>query len=352
MKINFLRSAGRLGLYVSLALVGLIFVNCSKDDDTPPTYEFEEQFEDLEEIPDVEDEDPEITEPDTGSVVESEEKEEVTNDLEDGGEVSEETKETMEEVGTFSETLSEETQETAANLTDEKIDEIMESEDLNADLEATATAIENAPEKVKAMLPKVDFGEAFEGEFSAQTTILNTSLVNKGSSATKQQTNACEASAQKAYEDALAPAIAKRQENLGVIEVNYVRREGEAQVRFDNRLEALDQSYATYKAQLKEGAIKLLALSETYKEDDPDLAKQIKELALLYTLGSRKALNDWYASGVTKITNKKTAEINNAAEIRDTKNAEEQAKFDAVKAHADAKLQTALSQCHNQGSGS
>ncbi|GAA4313777.1 hypothetical protein GCM10023115_29530 [Pontixanthobacter gangjinensis] len=349
MKLNFLRSTARPALFFSLALAGLLLVNCSKDDDNPPEYDFEDQFEDLDELPDVDDPDPEITEPNTGKVEESAAKQDLTNDLADGGDLSTETEQSLEAVGDFSETLSLENQQAAADLTSEKIEEIFNAEELSSDLQDLEAALENAPAEVLNLLPVIDLGDNLvvtEGSSVVQNDF------TRGKASTKQQTSGCEAAAQAAYEKAMADPIAKHEENLGIIEANYVRRVGEAELRADNRLEALNQTYEDYKSQFQAAAIQLLELADSYADTNPDIAEEIRELALIFTVSSRQALKEWYAAGVSTINQKEILEVQTAEEIRDEKLEIENANFEAIKEEAQNKLQAALNECHDQGSGS
>ncbi|MDT0642290.1 hypothetical protein RM553_05530 [Zunongwangia sp. F363] len=356
MKINFLSSAGRPGLYVSLALAGLLFVNCSKDDDTPPTYDFEDQFEDLEELETVEDEDPEITEPDTGGIEESEKTTAIVADLGDGsGDVSAETQASLDAVENFSAGFSTEAKAEADALDANRAEEILNMTGLEGDLAAVATSLEDAPAEVLELLPSVDFGadletfsvfnesvlKGFEGDFSTKNTFSQS-----------QQSGPCFEAAQEAYDEAMAPAITKRQENIATIEANYQRRLGEAEARTTSRQANVDTAYDTYFNSLLSGATNLINYADSIEGDSPALASNIRSFALIYLVQASSNLTRWYNAASQKLEDKEAVEKQTAEGLRDTRTAEVEAKFAAIKATADAKLTAASNNCHNQGSGS
>ena len=353
MKTNFLRSAGRPGLYVSLALAGLFFVNCSKDDDTPPTYDFEDQFEDLEEMPGVSDEDPEITEPDTGKIEESAKTTAVIADLGDGsGDLSAETQASLNAVEDFGASLSAEVQAEANSLDAARVDEILNMTDIDGDLATLEASLDNAPAAVLELLPTVDFGADLGTSSVFITELLKSGLGAKELATTMQQSGPCYTAAQNAYDEAMAPAIAKRQENLGIIDANYQRRLGEAETRAADRLTAVDAARDSYAEYIKNGTTDLLALAGSIEDTDADLAEILRTYALIFVVQGSSSLTTWYASATQKIADKEVAEKQTAENLKIQKTADVEVKFAEIKATADAKLQAAYTNCHNQGSGS
>jgi len=353
MKTNFLSFAGRPGLYVSLALCGLFFVNCSNDDDsTPPTYEFEEEFQNIGELPELSDEDPEITEPDLGSVNQSEETQAVLADFEDGGELSAETQASIDAVDDFSAGLSAEAQQEAQTLTNERIEEIMAMTQFDGDLAALETSLEDIPAEIAALLPSLTFSADFEANsFVAlnKTGILDLDLKNL---VANHSGGPCEEAAQEAYDEAIAPAITARDAQLATIEANYQRRLGEAETRATTRQANVDEAYETYKAELTATAKEILAVAASVEGNDAQLAETIRVYALIFTVKASSVLSTWYTETTTLVETLEADEKALVETIRDDKAAEVQTNFKEIEDEATAILNAALNSCHNQGSGS
>ncbi|TRO64262.1 hypothetical protein [Christiangramia sabulilitoris] len=354
MNIKFLRSAGRPGLYVSLALAGLLFVNCSKDDDTPPVYDFENEFEDLEELESVEDADPAITEPETGSVQESAVTTAVLADLGDGsGDVSAETQASLDAVESFGAGLSADAQAEADALDATRAEEILNLTDLGSVLSGVEASLDNAPAAVLELLPTIQFGAATTSAvFNVEFLKGFEGVDSKNSVDGVQQSSSCFEAAQKAYDDAMAPVIAKRQENLGIIDANYQRRLGEAEDRAVARLAAVDAAYDTYYNYILNTTIALLNYADAVEGTSPEFAANIRTYALIFIVQGSSNLTAWYAMATQAIVDAEAAEKQTAETLKTQRSAEVEARFAAIKAVADAKLTAAFNNCHNQGAAS
>ena len=91
-KMNLFTPAKKTAFYAGVFVLGLSLTNCSNDDDnTPEEFEFEEQFEDIGEMPDLNIEEITLEEVDLGGVEQSEATANVLSDLEAGGELSADT---------------------------------------------------------------------------------------------------------------------------------------------------------------------------------------------------------------------------------------------------------------------
>ncbi|WP_157717368.1 hypothetical protein [Christiangramia echinicola] len=336
-----------------LLVLALAVVNCSKDDDTPTTYDFEDQFEDLEELPGVEDEDPEITEPDTGKVQESAATANVMADLGDGsGDVSAETQASLDAVENFGASLSTDAQAEAQSLDATRAEEILNMTDLDGELAGLEASLDNAPAEILELLPSVDFGADLGTSSVFNEDLFRSGLGAKEVATTNQQTGPCFEAAKKAYDEAMAPAIAKRQENLEIIDANYQRRLGEAETRAASRQAAVDAARDDYAAYILDTTVALLDLAASVESTNAAFAANLRTYALLFLVEGSSSLTAWYIAASQKVADKKVAEKTTATSIKTTKTTEVETKFAAIKATADAKLADANRNCHNQGSGS
>ena len=357
MTSKFLNPVTRGICFAFILSTSLTLTNCSKDDDNPPKeYEFGQEFEDIGELPDLEDEDPDFTEPDLGAVEEPEATQNALADLQDGGDLTAETQASVDAVADFSQDFSAEVQTEAANLSDARIEEILNASELDADLDGLADDLENVPDEVAGLLPGMTFTMPAETQ---ATTAMARSFLNGGEPAltkpilfAQSQEGPCFDAAQAAYDDAMEEPIQKREEQLATIQANYEKRLDEAATRYGERQANLDEAYADYKTQLIQTAKNILAAAVAVQDSDPDLAETLRNFALIYTVKSFKVLNNWYAETSAYIIVVKNQEIARIEEIRDSKEELVNTNFEQIKEEAKAALQEAYSQCHNQGSGS
>src|SRR5690606_19509819 len=133
--------------YFCMLFISLLFVNCSNDDDAaPPTFSFEEEFDDIDDLPEVTDEDPATPDPDAGKVADSEETLALVADIMGAGteaEVAAETKASLTAVNNFTLTQPAAVAEAAETLDEEAVDAIL---DLTEDLEGPLADLETALE--------------------------------------------------------------------------------------------------------------------------------------------------------------------------------------------------------------
>lgn len=350
MKTNFTSFPLNTIKFFALAIFALLLVNCSNDD-APVVYDFEEDFADLDELPEVEDEDPIITEPDAGKVNNSAETQAIVSDL-NSGNVSAETQTKLNSVDSF---VPAELEDEAQNLDENGVEAILNTTAFTGDIAALKTALENAPAEIVALLPSIEFSADFQGRERVSERLKSGIVVdfsNKEFFAQSQNAGTCRENANKAYNDAMAAPIAKRDSQLATIAANYTRRLGEAEARHVARQAALDAARADFREDLKQTAVDLITAANDLTATDADLAGQIKELALIFTVSASSDLNEWYSAASNLILVIKGEEKAVVVLREETKTAEVLAAFTAIKNTADSKLTSALNKCHNQGSGS
>ncbi|GHA46171.1 hypothetical protein GCM10007103_29080 [Salinimicrobium marinum] len=357
MKTTFIQPVRR-ALFLSTLVAGsFLLSNCSSDDDAPEPEPTAPDFEEVADLPPVEDEDPQITEPETGSIEASEETENIVTDVlnaGDTGSISDATKESLREVGEFSQQLPASVQEKAANLDEAAIDAILnQDEELDADLAAVRDQLEDLPEEISKLLPEINFTADLEALKAMGTKTSGNKTNDFGDlDPVSQVTGSCGELTRAAYDDKIADLTAQMETNLSTIEANYTRRLGEADARYDDRLETQEEHYATNKSDIKATLTDILAAAEKATSiGETALATQLKQLTLLYALDARAALEEWNVLVLELLDNRMEAEKATALEIKETKEDQVAADFETSKDQADEILNEGLANCHNQGSG-
>jgi hypothetical protein len=347
MKTNsFFKKGLKMVFFIALSVA---VTNCSKDDDTPQEFDFEEEFNDLPEMEEVEIEEPAAEEPDLGGVEESEATKNVVADLQDGGDTSAETQQKIQAVNDFSATLSDDVKQEAASLDATKVTEILNSDNLSGNAAEAAQAIQNAPDEVKAMMPKINFSADFN---TSQVSIYNSDVVAiKAVESSKQQTSTCQQKADKAYNDAMAAPIQKRADEEAKVSDWEAKAIADAEIREQTRLTNLADGKGTYKEAVKQTVTDLLAFADSLSDDQADLEATVRNLAYLYTVDATSKINEWFTKATVVVTDRKALELTAIGNAAAEAYAKIEANFNIVLAAAQKTLDEALAKCHNQGTG-
>jgi len=351
MKTNYTNLARHKIKFLALAFFSLLLVNCSSNDDGPQTYEFKE-FEDLSELADVADPDPEFSEPDLGSIEVSAATEAVITDFEDGsGDLSETTKSNLTTISDFSDGLATDIQDEALALDAAKIDEILNATELTGDYADLSAELETLPAEVAALFPSIEFSDDYN---RAQEQNKAGVIINDLKAALMSQAGSgpCFDVALASYTSAMEAPIAKRDAQVATINSNYDARITAADSRNDDRTAALSTMIDGYKTLVKNSAVAILTYANSISDSDADLSLRLREFALLYVVKSYMLINTFQTEATSLIEDTLTAEKDRIEAIKVEKNALILSNFAAVKAEADAMLTAAYGKCHNQGSGS
>ncbi|WP_034919485.1 hypothetical protein [Gillisia sp. CAL575] len=349
MKTNFTNFPQNTIKFFALAIFALLLVNCSNDDGAPEVFEFKE-FENLSEMPDVDDPEIEFAEPDLGSVNESEATKAMIADFESGsGDLSDATKENLTAVGNFSDGLTTDFQDEAQALDAAKIEELLNATELTGDYAALAAELETLPASVAALFPTIAFSADYNRaqDLTKEGIVINDLMANLMSQA---GTGPCFDIALASYNKAMEAPIAKRDEQLNTFSSNLESRLVTVIARFDDRQTNLHTIVDNYRSLASSISTALLGYANS--ADDNDLKLQLRQFALLNTIQSRTVINE-FEKEATDLIEDRQIEETETVENRNNETIEEvNSNFDAVKAEADALLTAAYAKCHNQGSGS
>tara|TARA_R110002020_G_scaffold352451_3_gene565529 strand:- start:251 stop:1330 length:1080 start_codon:yes stop_codon:yes gene_type:complete len=358
MKTTF-KLARKTTFYLGLLFLALLVTNCSNDDDQvtpePPDYEFGEDFEEVDDLPEVTDEDPEFEEPETGSIEASEDTDALLVDVNEGEEISEENQAKLNSVSSYNETLPASAEESATSLTDEEIETILDAEELDEDLQSVQAELENAPQEIKNLLPVLNFDfdvdeEMAQAEFSG---VAGTKLSISREDIVAQSVNGdCIAAADEAYDEVIADLQSQRDTQLASVESNYDRRLSEAETRNEARMEALDEYRTEVREMIINTSSQLLAAAVIAEDNDnDDLAKQLRLLSLFYAIDGRSKLNEWYTAASERIASTYEAEQATIEGIKEDREADVMAAYEAAEDDAQSVYNNVTASCHNQGSG-
>jgi len=333
--------------FLGFALFTLLLVNCSKDDD-PVTFEFDE-FDNLSELPELEDPDPEFTDPDLGSVEASDATQLMLTDFQDGsGDLDDTTKNNLTAVSDFSDGLTTNFEAEAQALDAAGIDAILNASELTGDLAALAAELDPLPASVAALFPAIAFTDDYNRAQQEQMKagiVINDLKLDLMSQATE---GPCYDAALAAYTEAMKTTIETKDAQTIDVNTNYNTRVTDADTRYTSRLAALD----AYNVDIKDAAVAILAYSDSIKDSDADLAATLRNFALFYVVNSYTMLDTFQTEATSLLTDTKTTELASIETIKTEQIQSIQSNFDVVKAEADALLTAANNNCHNQGSGS
>ena len=347
MKTNFTSFPQKNLRLLAIALFSLLLVNCSKndDDDAPESFEFEE-FENLSELPDIEDADPEFTDPDLGAVNESEAIKAMIADFQNAsGELSETTKSNLTAVGNFSDGLTTNVDALVAELDAAKIEELLSATELTGDYAALAAELNDLPASVAGLFPSITLSDDYKLAQNKAGVVINDLLADLQA---QSGTGPCFDAAKAAYDKALEAPIAKRDIQVATFTTNYSLRLTAVDTRYNDRIDFLSNLRSSYFEQIGLNANAILDYAALA---DEDLQAQLRTFALFYVVKSYTVVNTFEEDATNLIEDRKAEETQTVETIKDDKTALAESNFAAVKAEADALLTAAYNKCHNQGSG-
>lgn len=377
MKFVTLNFSKKRGLLVALVLLAGLSWKCSTSElDFIDPFEFvTEGFDDIPEVEVVEDPEPEIAEVETGSVgnlqVSGEIVTVVLAVVESSGtlELASETEEIVENVETVTDAIlttaletddDEQLNEVLENFDDEEVEALLDEETVLDEAQSSfAVAVEQSTEleTVTAVLPQIELSDDFlilDEEFPEDLDLdLELSVKETGSTLRLLTlVGPCAESANDAYAAAVATLEEQRDANLASIEGNYQRRITEAETRFSQRTEGLNQQFDAVIASVRQNVRAILsAASRSAELGSVRRARQLRSYALLYSYYTRVRVFAWVSNAREVIRRVRIREIASAQQIRDERLAEVATNYNRSLAVANTSLQEALNSCHNQGAG-
>ena len=354
---------GGLPRILLLSFLGLTFIRCGTQElEFIQPYQFvNEEFDGIGELPAVTDEDPVIVEPEYPELVDSEEAEDLLDDLgsaESEADVEAGSISILESIAAFvegqPEGVSEELKELAEGLTEA---DILAMFDEDAELDPDLLALIElalADMDIEFLFPDLiippglteddvdarkDFGTALEKNLMLEN-LRTATLVGP-----------CAEEARAAYEQAVVRLEASRTAQLATTETNYQNRLTAAQQRLVARNAA---AFTLYQSRLQFGILYgnfLLAAANSIARFSPVWANYYRWYAFLYLVRLRNLYGQMYILSLRANQIAYMQETTNALLRRNLIRSIIEANFNAAMANANGLLQVALNACHNQGAG-
>src|SRR5690606_31109584 len=212
------------------------------------------------------------------------------------------------------------------------------------------------PAGIQNLLPSVDFS-CSAAEVQAAVKAALRSQLFPGSNdldVVAQSTlfGPCVDAAEEAFDNAVEEVIAARDANIAEIEANEATRLTAAETRFNDRLTAQEDNYAANEADILATVVALLEAVEAAEAlGDSELANSLRLLALFTAVDGRGDLQEWNADVIACLEDIRDQELATIAQLADDRLAQVNVNYNAATAQANAALNEALNNCHNQGAG-
>ncbi|UCS93974.1 hypothetical protein KZP23_02760 [Echinicola marina] len=346
--------------YLGMVMAIFMLANCgTKDLEFMEPYEFvNDDFDEVEDLDPVEDPDPEIEEPETGQVNNSDQTEEILTNIlnaEKEEDIQPETQEALTTINTVSSTAPASVKEKAAAIDEATVDKILDVEtELDEDLEEVSGQLDQLSDEIKALLPVIDF--SVDTESNPDDRILQglkqVDMDLEASMRTMAVVGPCAEAAESAYNELMSSLTAQREDNLETIEANYQRRLAEADTRYNSRLTAQVDKYQENLAQIRSVTTSLIqAAVQLDLLGLSSLAEETRFLALYYALYARFELERWNNQALNLLASRRDVEKATALDIKESREAEVNNAFTDRAESASGIYEGAVNNCHNQGSG-
>lgn len=357
MKKLYTPSFRKHWIFPLFVFVGLAFYQCSvKDVEFLDPFNFvNNDFENIGDLPTVNDPDPAPVIPPLAQIVQPEITQAVVSDIAGATTPADITPANQAVLADVSEAIADLTPAQQAVFASEvaglsaiRISEILTNEAALSDeaLAAVEALLEN-PE-MAALFPELRLPQPLPP--SAE---LDLELIEEGLNARiNTLVGPCADAARAAYDQAVIRIAQNRDTQLASINANFDRRTQEAATRATNRIAQVNTLYQQRLGTVQTIATSLLASATAIQAIDPVLANRIRQFAFVYTVTWRTALFAGLAADLAAVEAARLADIAAATNARNTATATLTAAFTAAITEANAILNTALNACHNQGTGS
>nr|MBI1230573.1 hypothetical protein [Cytophagales bacterium] len=358
-KTSLFRGCGKFLLF---SLIGWMFLQCeTKELEFMQPYQFvNDDFDGIVDLPAVADPDPVIEEPVAGEILESEEVQNIEEELgaaESEADVEASTVTILEKIAEFvleqPEETSDEVIELADVLTEEQIAAIFDAE-TELDPEFIVLA-EEANEDLDIgelfpdiILPPLD-EENVDGRKDYSMPFDKNLIIENLRTATL--VGPCADAARDSYDAAISRLVTIRDGQLATAQATFQTRFLAAQQRFEARnLQAI----LDYQNRLQASIVfvnRLLVVSTRLARFNVSWARWYRWYAWIYMIRTRDTIDRLYRFALQASQVAYDRDIANAEQQRDSVRTTIQANFANAVANADSILSAALNTCHNQGAG-
>lgn len=353
---------------LALLIIGLFFVQCTTQDiDTLPPYQADNDFDEVDDLPDLEDPDPDGVDVEIGDIDNSKIIDAILDAIrnaEGEEELAGLISELFEKMGTVPD---------ASGPLDPEIQAFLNG--LNAELAAKIIKGEvEVSDKLKDFADKTGSGSSFS-ELLPQAifpklngeTLRTLSDLNGSKSARLSRENAsknsvvstnlrvshwgetCKEAAQNAFDIRVGELDLQKEDQLNTIELNHQRRLSEIEVAYEFRLE---QQQQIYNFQIDYLILNVSSVLQAISAiNNPQLKNSLLLFAAVYTIQAAQLVQNWNNVSLATIEEAKEKELEILEDHREAMISNVETAYNKAVAFAEEVLEKALEKCHNQGAG-
>lgn len=353
---------------LALLLIGLFFVHCTTQDiDTLPPYQADNDFDEVDDLPDLEDPDPDGVDVEIGDIDNSKIIDailEAIRNAEGEEELAGLLSKLFERMGTnpdASGPLDPEIQAFLSGLNAELAAKIIKGEVEVSDKLKDFAAKSGSGSSFSELLPQAIFpklnGETLrtvadlDGIKAARRSKAQSSenVVDSATLRVNHWGETCEEAAQNAFEIRVGELDLQKEDQLNTVELNYQRRLSEIEVAYEFRL---TQQQQIYDFQIDYLILNVSSVLQAISViNNPQLKNSLLLFAAVYTIQAAQLVQNWNNVSLAAIDEAKEKELEIIEDHRDAMISNVETAYNKAVAFAEEVLEKALEKCHNQGAG-
>jgi len=354
---------------LALLMIGLFFVHCTTQDiDTLPPHQADNDFDEVDDLPDLDDPDPDGVDVEIGDIDNSEIIDTILESIQNAGSEEElagllsKLFEKMGNVPDASGPLDPEIQafldglnaEIAAKIIKGELEVSDKLKDFAAKAGSQSSFAELLPQAVFPKLNGVTLRTLSDLNHSEAKQRLKDTTVKQTVTAANQRTahwgESCEEAAQNAFAIRVGELDLQKEDQLNTIELNYQRRLSEVEVTYEFRL---NQQQQMYDFQIDYLILNVSSVLQAISAiNNPELKNNLLLFAAVYTIQAAQLVQEWNNVSVGTIEEAYEKELDIIENHRDAMIENVETAYNKAVAYAEEVLEKALEKCHNQGSGS
>ena len=354
---------------MALLLIGLLFMHCSTQDiDTLPPYEAENDFDEVDDLPDLDDPDPDGVDVEIGDINNSPIIDSILEAMATAGSEEELAEllgklfERMGNVDELPENLDPEVQAFLQALDVETATRILKGElEVSPKLKELAATVGEG-NSFAALLPQINLPKINGKTLRTMSEInmkpgtdygekrkADVGPLNSENLRTSQWGAPCEEAAQNAFDIRVGELELQKEDQLNVLDINYQSRLSEIEVNYELRL---NQQQQTYDFQIDYLILNVSSVLQAISViQNPQLKNNLLLFAAVYIIQAAQLVQNWNDLSIAAIEEAYERELEIIEDHRDARIENVEAAYDKALKFAEEILEKALARCHNQGAG-
>ena len=352
---------------LALTMVGLVFMHCTTQDiDTLPPYQSENDFDEVDDLPDLNDPDPDGVDVEIGDMDNSKIIDAILEAISKAGSEEELAGllatlfERMGNVPDASEPLDPEIQAFLNGLNAELAAKIIKGEVEVSDKLKEFAAKAGAGNSFSELLPQAVFPKLNGETLRTMSDLNRNKSARLGENASNEAVasvnlrvthwgETCEQAAQTAFDIRVGELDLQKEDQFNTIDLNYDRRLSEIEATYEFRL---TQQQQNYNFQIDYLILNVTSVFQAISViNNPQLKNNLMLFAAVYTIQAAQLVQSWNDVSVGAIEDAYERELEIIEDHREAMIANVELAYSKAIAFAQEVLEKALDKCHNQGSG-